>query len=172
MSLPFAVDHPGFVLAEGRCSGFPFVVTHNGMGYRCGYVRIPPGHPWYGRARRGLRPIVPVHGGITYVELGKAGDDGVPDDGWWIGFDAGHAELDDGPDPELPRVNSTLGTLVQMSLLLSGEMLPEGKGTVRDTATVVEWCRELAFRAAAAADDAATDPAAPAEPVGSERLET
>jgi hypothetical protein len=49
MCLSIAIDRPDDVLAEGEHDGFKWTVVHNGTGYRCGYVRIPHGHPWHGQ---------------------------------------------------------------------------------------------------------------------------
>jgi hypothetical protein len=95
---PSEVEYPDEVLARGRHAGFPWLVIHNGLGARCGYVRVPPGHPWHGQGR----PPAEAHGGINFACPDVAG--GRQDDqpgGWWVGFDTGHAW--DLPDPELAR---------------------------------------------------------------------
>jgi hypothetical protein len=51
------------------------------MGFLCGYVAVPEGHPLFGKHYRDVD--VAVHGGPTYAEEG--------DGRWWIGFDCGHA---------------------------------------------------------------------------------
>ena len=64
------------------------------MGWRCGYVRIPRSHPFYGMDDRDEELwTIPVHGGFTFA--GRALDDS----GWWLGFDCMH--LGDGPDTDL-----------------------------------------------------------------------
>jgi hypothetical protein len=75
-------------LAEGTHNGFNWAVKSNAIGYRCGYVDIPKGHPWFGNTY----PDVDCHGGITFAKS--------VDDFWRIGFDCAH--LGDRPDPELP----------------------------------------------------------------------
>lgn len=52
----------------------------------CGYVHIPPGHPWHGKSDAEA-PLwdVSVHGGITWAALD---DDGIH---WKVGFDCAHA---------------------------------------------------------------------------------
>lgn len=109
---------------SGEAWGLRYSVLAMDMGHRCGYVRVPEGHPWFGlkhwdatdgRKRnvteRGLpdwdadddieyedriETMLRVHGGITY-----SGDE--PNEecqrGWWFGFDCAH--LGDSPDPEL-----------------------------------------------------------------------
>jgi hypothetical protein len=80
-------------------TGLPCVLLRNHMGSWCGYVAVPPGHPWHG-AKLSEYPegvaYPKVHGGITYsnrsrehVCLGSTPDDS--DGLWWVGFDAGHA---------------------------------------------------------------------------------
>jgi hypothetical protein len=98
MCLSVAVHRPNDVLASGHHAGFEWSVVHNGMGYRCGYVKVEPGHPWFGKGYNDIE--CEVHGGLTFaaadVDRGKGG----PDDGWWVGFDCAHAG--DAADPALP----------------------------------------------------------------------
>jgi hypothetical protein len=56
--------------------------------YRCGYVRVPPGHPLHGKGYDD--PNVEVHGGLTFAEIEECKDheDGQ---GWWFGFDCAHS---------------------------------------------------------------------------------
>lgn len=74
--------------------GFPcLMVRQKSHGGWCGYVAVPPGHPWHGA---GYDLDVEIHGGITYGEK-CAGEichvpkPGEPDDVWWLGFDCAHA---------------------------------------------------------------------------------
>ena len=65
------------------------------LGFLCGYVCVPEGHPWHekdystalcghdGCYNHTLGRCIEVHGGVTY-----AGDLGGG--GWWLGFDCGH----------------------------------------------------------------------------------
>lgn len=57
-------------------------------GFINGYIRIPEGHPWYGRTADGLGGVS-VHGGVTYSENGLHTPNGTHT-GWWIGFDTAH----------------------------------------------------------------------------------
>lgn len=70
------------------------------MGNWCGYVGLPPEHPWHGKTYDDLD--IDVHGGLTYSEacdenateehgICHVPDPGRPDDVWWLGFDCGHA---------------------------------------------------------------------------------
>ena len=92
------MDRPNDVLARGDHLGFEWIVVHNGMGYRCGYVRLPHGHPWHGRGD--LEEIVECHGGVTFAEPDRPCDKGGEDDAFWVGFDCAHAG--DLPDRSLP----------------------------------------------------------------------
>lgn len=98
MCLSIAIDRPDDVLAKGEHAGFEWMVIHNGMGYRCGYVKVEPGHPWHGKDD--TDSFADVHGGVTFgagdVDCGKGG----ADSGWWIGFDCAH--FGDAPDRSLP----------------------------------------------------------------------
>jgi hypothetical protein len=70
--------------------------------HRCGYVRVPPTHPYHGKDYDGLGRFTPlVNGGLTFAEMEPCSEheDGQ---GWWFGFDychCGDAMLD--PDPDL-----------------------------------------------------------------------
>lgn len=67
------------------------------LGFRCGYVRIPEGHPLYRQhwtMENSPTERLAVHGGVNHSgELDGA-------DGWWVGFDCAHAF--DGFEPEGP----------------------------------------------------------------------
>lgn len=80
---------------EWQSRGFPCLARRNIMGAWCGYVAVPPGHPWHGKDIYGVD--VNVHGGPTYAAACDGEDichkppPGEPDDVWWIGFDCAHA---------------------------------------------------------------------------------
>src|SRR5438270_834768 len=54
--------------AEFKHLGFPcLLVRQSQSGHWCGYVAVPPGHPWHGlEDYAAYRLDVEVHGGITY----------------------------------------------------------------------------------------------------------
>ena len=79
-------DH---ILESKTIRGFPCHVVHNGFGYRCGYLSVPEGHPWYEVHYDKID--TDVHGGLTYSAETK--------DGWKVGFDCAHWM--DAQDPEL-----------------------------------------------------------------------
>ncbi len=83
-------DSPN-LLEEGEHSGFSYFIMHNTTQSRCGYVVIPPNHPWYKKGESQFD--ADVHGGITYTDADENGN-------WIIGFDCGH--WSDAPDPSLP----------------------------------------------------------------------
>lgn len=76
------------------------LVKRGPAGQWCGYVGVPPGHPWHGRDYSDVD--VEVHGGLTYSDLCQEGDvdtepaichvpePGRPADVWWLGFDCAH----------------------------------------------------------------------------------
>lgn len=74
--------------------GLPLLAVRNAVGAWCGYVGVPPGHPWHGKDRDACD--ADAHGGLTYSD--KCSGDichvaapGEPDDVWWLGFDCAHA---------------------------------------------------------------------------------
>lgn len=81
MCLPLAVDRPELVLGKGDHLGFEWVIVHNDMGFRCGYVRVKPGHPWHGKDYNDIEDDIDVHGGLTYARADKACGNGE-DNGW------------------------------------------------------------------------------------------
>ena len=83
-------------LAKGEYNGYEWLVGHNEMGFRCGYIRVLRVHPWFGIDHDNLD--ADVHGGLTYSGFG-AGVEGEHE--WWLGFDCAH--LGDAPDPSLPH---------------------------------------------------------------------
>lgn len=132
MCLSIAIHRPNDVLARGEHVGFEWMVIHNGMGYRCGYVRIPSGHPWHGESDDSLAD---VHGGITFAAPDKPCDKGGADDAWWIGFDCAHAW--DLPDPTLPGCTQRY-------------VIPCSDSAMRDQEYVEGQCRSLCEQALAA----------------------
>jgi hypothetical protein len=108
MCLSVAIERPDDVLSRGEHAGFQWMVIHNGFGYRCGYVRIPRGHPWHGKTYDDLNDLdeVSIHGGLTFSRADQPCDQGGADDAWWIGFDCAHAG--DGADMSLPGCHHVL----------------------------------------------------------------
>lgn len=101
MCLPVITYHPELEIEQDTYQGYEYVIASNFIGHRCGYVKLQPGHPWYGVDR--CDDIkADVHGGITFSEPDVACGKGGDDNGWWIGFDCGGCY--DAIDPELlPR---------------------------------------------------------------------
>jgi hypothetical protein len=114
-------DHePDKIQWVDETTGLDCLIVRNGAGGNlCGYVGVPPGHPWHGVGYSdhlkvecdaewcwtdGHRPdaTVEVHGGLTYSDPCQESADpargichvpepGRPDDVWWFGFDCAHA---------------------------------------------------------------------------------
>lgn len=97
MCLSIAIHRPDDVLSRGKYLGFEWVTVHNGIGFRCGYVRVPAGHAWHGKHDREIKCV--VHGGLSFAEPDESCGKGA-DDAWWVGFDCMHCC--DWPDPSLP----------------------------------------------------------------------
>lgn len=130
---------PEWLLAQGEHLGYPWVVAHNGRGCRCGYVRLPAGHPWAALPREDV--TAEVHGGITFAC--SAGDGGG-----WIGFDCEHAH--DRRDPALPMPE--IFRLMDADIGRMLDRLEDGeRWRVRTQEYVEDQCRRLCEQAAAAA---------------------
>jgi hypothetical protein len=95
---------------EWRSHGLPCLVKRGPSGAWCGYVGVPPGHPWHGTSYNEAlcghegcyehHIEVNVHGGLTYAAPcdGDEGEgichvpqEGEPADVWWLGFDCAHS---------------------------------------------------------------------------------
>lgn len=80
---------PYRVEREWTHAGLACAVTQAEEGrHRCGYVRVPPTHPAFGKGYDLLD--VSVHGGLTFAQREPCSEhqDGQ---GWWFGFDCAHA---------------------------------------------------------------------------------
>lgn len=90
-------DEPNRV--EFRRAGIPCIIHRGPIGVWCGYVGLPPGHPFHGQPYDVANGVgVEVHGGLTYANkcdghICHVAQPGESDDVWWLGFDCGH--LDD-----------------------------------------------------------------------------
>lgn len=129
MPSPIAINFPDHILDTGFCNGFNWLIAHNGIGFRCGYVEIPDSHPWYQKDYNAIDAS--VHGGLTYSEQG-INENGTPDNTWWIGFDCAH--YGDAADPSLPAGQSY-------------SMFGFNTGTIKDNRYVGEECIRLCEQA-------------------------
>ena len=149
MCLSIKVDRPQHVLAEGKHLGYEWVIVHNTSGYRCGYVRIPLGHPWHGKGEDGLN--VDVHGGLTFAQPDKACHGDREDNAWWLGFDCAHCG--DAKDPSLlsPEKRQWEEDFNRRFLEDHPEYTDRDFGeTIKDTNYVKKECRRLCAQAKAA----------------------
>ena len=72
---------------SGEYLGFPVYARRNSMGFWCGYIGLPAGHPWSWLADP---HNVAVHGGVSYGQNSLT-DRAVGDfSDWYLGFDCGH----------------------------------------------------------------------------------
>jgi hypothetical protein len=110
MCLSTLVHRPDLEIEQDTFKDYEYAITFNDMGYRCGYVKLLPGHPWYGKDYQKI--WARAHGGLTFSEADLPCDKAGADDGWWIGFDCGHRF--DAPAPDLlklPRWISPLAVI-------------------------------------------------------------
>ena len=80
------------VEVDNSYKGFDYLVVLHSNGIRCGYVRIPEGHPFF-RKTNYYEIDVDVHGGLTFgQEYGNMFSSKAYyfSPGFWIGFDCGH----------------------------------------------------------------------------------
>ena len=75
-------------ISSGLIGDFPYSIWEdNTMGHLCGYLGIPPAHPWYGRDYNSID--ADIHGGLTYSSYRFHEFSEL--DIWWVGFDCAHA---------------------------------------------------------------------------------
>lgn len=132
MCLPIE-HHVENLLAKGVHLGFEWEVVHNGSGFRCGYLNIPKGHPWFGKEYMDID--CDVHGGLTFSDFGTACPTHGSKDEWWIGFDC--AQAGDSPDVFLPHESGAFAFGISWP------------GIVRTARCVRNECMGLAVQAAA-----------------------
>jgi len=133
---------------EWRSGGYPCLIVRAPLtGALCGYVGVPPGHPWYGK-HYGELEDVSIHGGLTYAETGCHGgichvpQAGESDEVHWLGFDCSHFQ------DIMPQMEATRRLIMPDAPERPGGML--GFCTYKDLAYVkaeVERLREQAERA-------------------------
>lgn len=111
-------------LLAGEAYGFKWIVRHNGIGYRCGYVLLPDSHKWYNVDYDNIENIS-VHGGLTYARREVHDNETY----WVVGFDCAHAG--DAPDPTLTPER------------LAGLHYISSYATVKDTEYVRRECEHL-----------------------------
>lgn len=82
-------------------TGLDCLIVRNGSGSLCGYVGLPPEHPWHGRDYDALDPWPEVYGDLTFAaacadtadesrHICHVPQPGRPHDVWWFGFDCAH----------------------------------------------------------------------------------
>lgn len=102
MCLSILVRRPDLEIEQDTFKDYEYAITFNGMGYRCGYIKLLPEHPWHGKDYQKIS--AQAHGGLTFSEADLSCDKEGLDEGWWIGFDCGHSF--DAPDPDLIKLGS------------------------------------------------------------------
>lgn len=142
------------------------LIVRGNMGQLCGYVGLPPGHPWHGKDY--MQPDVSVHGGLTYAspcdEEGRichVPQPGEPDAVWWLGFDCAHGGdywyMQHGPNSEVAqKIGGIMGSGVYTPPPPSEDRWLSLQGTYRDLAYVRAEVESLAAQCVAATQPAST----------------
>lgn len=165
MCLPLA-NLEEVTLSKGEHVGFEWQTVHNNNQHRCGYIKVLPGHPWFGKgyscdcddhysnpdAACKRLESAEVHGGITFAAHGKACPTHGEEAEWWVGFDCAHSG--DAADPSLPSSrrlhNDALGIAREISDAMDGIGGSREWQTIRTTDYVEAQCRSLCEQAATA----------------------
>ena len=116
------------------------------MGFRCGYVKVPEGHPWHGLEYEEANTFTKVYGGLTFAEPDVPCDQEGDDNGYWFGFDAAHSG--DLPDPSLPCDDdpSYWGLKAEFDIFESLFVF-KGDSTVKDADFIRKQCISLCEQA-------------------------
>jgi hypothetical protein len=144
MCNPVTVFNPERLILADSYLGYEYEVTCNGLAVRCGYVRIPAGHPWHGADHWELD--AQAHGGVNFSAPDRSCDKGGPDDAWWLGFDCGHAF--DAFDPVLPGYEMFAELEARMGKI--DDAWPLGSDfarKIRSLGYVARECRRLIWQA-------------------------
>jgi hypothetical protein len=120
------------------------VATHGAL---CGYVAVPPDHPWYEKPYDEINGV-DVHGGLTYADhchgnVCHVPAPGEPDNVWWLGFD--HAHAGDYSPARASRSLDPMGFLGLISSFGLNDYTNESDDDVyRDVDYVTGQCKLLA----------------------------
>lgn len=134
-------DRVDFIHAGYSC----FIKRHAGSGHWCGYVGVPSTHPYY-KTDEPYSLDLGVHGGVTYGDICNPDSgichiptEGMPEDVYWIGFDAHHAG-DIAPMDSWVRNMAGLGERLHRwsgeSYKTAGYMIDECKNLAEELARV------------------------------------
>lgn len=142
-------------LENGEIGGYEYEIVHNGNGYRCGYIKVLPGHPWFAKSYDDI--LADAHGGLTFARYGKAcpGDHDENAE-WWVGFDCAHAG--DGIDYALDKygkLDRVRAIHEQVALEMGHDFPGYNRGDheyIKDTDYVRAQCASLTEQAIAAAN--------------------
>jgi hypothetical protein len=133
MCLSIIVDRPDVLIEKGTYENYEYVITHNDIGYRCGYIKLQHDHPWSGKDTLDINAA--VHGGITFTEPDKPCENNLHEiPNFWIGFDCCH--LYDAIDPFLPIDEE-----------YKSWIMPHKLGSIRTTEYVRDQIKELIYQA-------------------------
>lgn len=92
------VEEPDKAQWVDEATGLDCLIVRNPRaGHLCGYVGVPPGHPWHGVSRHEI--IVVVHDCLSFSDFCQEGaenspsvchvpEPGRPEKVWWLGFAA------------------------------------------------------------------------------------
>jgi hypothetical protein len=125
------------------------MINRGPSGALCGYVGVPPTHPYHGMGYDDID--IDVHGGLTYHgpcrgEICHVPEEGREHDIWWFGFDCAHFnDVTPKMDADLRELKGRLPSSTPRAFL---EDDPAGlfARTYKDWAYVTGECRDLAWQ--------------------------
>jgi hypothetical protein len=91
-------DEPDKAQWTDQATGLPCLAVRNELSVWCGYVGVPPEHPYHGRHFEGTH--LAAHGEVNYAApcqgyICHSPEPGQPENVWWFGFDCGHEHAGD-----------------------------------------------------------------------------
>ena len=119
----------------GFYRGFEYLcVARVDKGFRCGYVKIPEGHPYYeNREFTKFNVGYEINWGLTFSGRLKNHN------GWWIGFDCNH--INNSFDPQIIRDNYPEETARQIIHALNEE--DSGSGFQPSVSGIERSCQSI-----------------------------
>lgn len=129
-------------------TGLDCLIVRTALGHLCGYVGVPPKHPFHGKHYD--KCDVDVHGGLTYADecqkddkehgICHVSEPGREDNIWWLGFDCAHlGDISPGGRSALRDLGNMAGAIVGMDKASSSWLEDRERG---ETYKTFKWVKQ------------------------------
>lgn len=139
-------DEDGILRVIGEGGGeyrlYEYFITFNDMGFRCGYVAVPPSHTMLTDPNTTIdESVFDVPGGITFSSTRHEAKSafGIQCDDLWLGFDCSHY----GDNMDKKAALKYFSHRPEIVYLHKTPSLSRYSGIIRDYAYVEEQCKHL-----------------------------